>query len=182
MCRCSLPAYRLGVLTWWATFADGRILITIAFNNRAAGLAGVSYISDNSCTLTHSRSCCRLCVQDVAGATVISTACPPIGWVCSRDGGCRCWRLLLDLEGVIKVWRYFSGDFNNWSSARARALLRLLKSREEVASPTAACCLLPAAAADGGCCWTRRGLLKSGCTFRETLITGAARALCARCS
>ena len=123
MCRCSLPAYRLGVLTWWATFADGRILITIAFNNRAAGLAGVSYISDNSCTLTHSRSCCRLCVQDVAGATVISTACPPIGWVCSRDGGCRCWRLLLDLEGVIKVWRYFSRDFNNRSSARVTRAL-----------------------------------------------------------
>ena len=66
-----------------------------------------------------------------------------------------------------------------------RALLRLLKSRDEVTTPrlpVIACCLIPAAAAAGGCCWTWSGLLKSGGTSRGTLITGAARALRARCS
>ena len=41
---------------------------------------------------------------------------------------CRCWRLLLDLEGVIKVWRYFSQDFNNLSSARVTRALFLKRA------------------------------------------------------
>ena len=45
------------------------ILVTIVFNNRAEGLLGVSYTSDSICTFSLSSSCCRLCVQDVAGAS-----------------------------------------------------------------------------------------------------------------
>ena len=112
--------------------------------------------------------------EEVASPTA---ACCLLPAAAAAGGCCWTWRGLLKSGGTFRE-TLITGA----ARARARALLRLLKSREEVASPTAACCLLPAAAADGGCCWTWRGLLKSGCTFRETLITGAARALCARCS